>query len=576
MKEGRRRGRLTAAATYAQWRRLAKEEAAEGKKNKEKAASKPTAGKQTAKGKDEETKEWTVRRNGHHKMEHDDDDAGPGTPTPKRRSGARMPSPPCAPVLSFSASAEVGPSTTNKRSPPSTPQSKRARPRFSYDGNPFAVTPKSQRHSAVISSPGKNAPIPFMSDGGTPKRDRFESPFLHVSTPRQLKALLEASSAARRKKVEDTPRTHARRRLAGEIDSPVKVRKRRGFREGHAAAPGVGTGGEGFESATLGIPEEDEDELGETPLKGEAFAIMEDFAPAKIEKEKVGKRDLFAAFRRPSEDKPVASKAVLETEFEGEVEFEARGKGKGRQTERKMAGDKTGKRKAPEAERLGVGSKKARSSVSPPENANLVPSTPPTDANEDAVIPASPSPAQADLKKRTPRHVQRTRVLELSGDEWDPEASPRTMTITATRRSVITLRRDPLASDDELVEEDIPGSDAEADDEEGGEGGDGHEGGEQPGDPRNLLSMLSLRSPIARAGERMADLRVRALLDPTSAAAIALRAARRGQDVYACGEGVFEEEYLELNAEVEVGVEGDDDWESDPEGWKAAPGEDDW
>jgi hypothetical protein len=177
---------------------------------------------------------------------------------------------------------------------------------------------------------------------------------------------------------------------------------------------------------------------------------------------------------------------------------------------------------------------------------DLVPTTPPT---------APPPPTRSRATSE--------RVLELSDDEFDPEASPAVVTITGTRRT--TLRLDPTFDDDDIIfDERIPSED----DEEEEEDGEKDEGVELVAeDPRSMLSLLSLRSPIARAGERMADLRVRALLDPTSAAAIALRAMRRGQDVFACGETGFEEEYLEIGAEIEV--EGDDDWESDAEGWKA-------
>jgi hypothetical protein len=130
-----------------------------------------------------------------------------------------------------------------------------------------------------------------------------------------------------------------------------------------------------------------------------------------------------------------------------------------------------------------------------------------------------------------------------------------------------------LASDDEMDEEpQVNGHDHDHDSEDEDDNND-EDGSKATTTPR--LSFLSLRSPIARVGERLADLRVRALLDPTSAAATALRAARRGQDVFVCGEvdGEGDEEW---DMQVEVQVEGDDDWESDPEGWKATPGEDDW
>lgn len=104
----------------------------------------------------------------------------------------------------------------------------------------------------------------------------------------------------------------------------------------------------------------------------------------------------------------------------------------------------------------------------------------------------------------------------------------------------------------------------------------GEEGIEDDGlaETRSLAS-LSLRSPAMRKGERLADLRVRALLDPTSAAATALRAMSRGQDVYATGEGLEGEEEDDIEGVIDI-EDGDDDWESDPEGWKAVVSEEEW
>ncbi|BEJ12791.1 hypothetical protein CspHIS471_0212510 [Cutaneotrichosporon sp. HIS471] len=426
---------------YALWRKLSKE-----------------AEKQKANGKE------NGKRKAEEKAPRFDDHNT--TPTPRRRSTARLPSPPPPPRL-----IEAGPS---RPTPPlSTPK------RRKLDDNPFSVS--------------REAPSPSMLGvQGTPKRQRFD--YVHVSSPKQLKSLLES---ARKSMKKDTPRTHARRWLAGEGDSPVH--RKREFR--------------GRQDA--------EEELGETPIKGEAFAILDD--------EPKG-RDLFPIFRRAAGELSAAGKTD-------------NGKGKGKEPA-------NGKRKATEAE---VPRKKARASLSDDEEIDedeLVPTTPPT-------IPPLPRRSRPTGE----------RVLELTDDEFDPEASPAVVTIIGTRRTVVRISS--IFDDDMAIDQDDLSEDEEDVEEDEAEGVE-----LVTEDPRSMLSLLSLRSPSGRASERMANLRVRALLDPTCAAAIALRAKRRGQDVFACGETGFEEEYLEIGAEVEI--EGDDDWESDAEGWKADGSEEEW
>ncbi|BEI89892.1 uncharacterized protein CcaverHIS019_0212540 [Cutaneotrichosporon cavernicola] len=402
------------------------------------------------------------RENGKHKAEekaprHDDHNT---TPTPRRRSTARLPSPPPPPRLS-----EAGPSRPTPLL--STPK------RRKLDDNPFSVS--------------RQAPSPSMLGvQGTPKRQRFD--YVHASSPKQLKSLLES---ARKSMKKDTPRTQARRWLSGEVDSPVH--RKREFR--------------GRQDA--------EEELGETPIKGEAFAILDD--------EPKG-RDLFPIFRRAA----------------GEMGAVGR-------TDKEPA---NGKRKATEAE---VSRKKARASLSDDE-----------EMDEDELAPTTP-PTVSPLASRS--RPTGERVLELTDDEFDPEASPAVVTIIGTRRTVVRISS---IFDDDMVIDQSDLSEEEEDVEE-----DEAEGVELvTDDPRSMLSLLSLRSPIGRASEHMANLRVRALLDPSCEAAIALRAKRRGQDVFACGETGFEEEYLEIGAEVEI--EGDDDWESDAEGWKADGSDEEW
>ncbi|GMK59065.1 hypothetical protein CspeluHIS016_0700800 [Cutaneotrichosporon spelunceum] len=394
-------------------------------------------------------------------------------PTLKRGRTSRLPSPPPAPRLS-----EAGPSRPHPLM--STPK------RRKLDDNPFSVS--------------REAPSPSVLVKGTPKRQRLD--FVHVNSPKQLKALLESASKSPRK---DTPRTHARRWLAGEVDSPV--RRKREFRGRQEA--------------------EEEEELGETPIKGEAFAILD---------EEPKGRDLFPIFRR----------AAGRTSGAGKIAENGR-KGTG-------MGLANGKRKVVEPE---MSRTKARGPSSDDEGMD-------EDELESTIPPTTPPPPSRSRPTGE-------RVLELTDDEFDPEASPAVVTIIGTRRTAI--RVNAMFDDDNMI---IDEHESSEEDEEDAEAEVTDEGVELVTEgSRSMLSLLSLRSPIGRAGERMADLRVRALLDPTSAAAIALRAQRRGQDVFACGETGFEEEYLEIGVEVEV---GDDDWESDAEGWKAEGevGEEDW
>lgn len=222
----------------------------------------------------------------------------------------------------------------------------------------------------------------------------------------------------------------------------------------------------------------------------------------------------------------------------------------------------------------------------------------PAEEDEEEEGPGSPSPpsailpdsgtrsvsetsrAQSEILPQSPPPVSRTRtsrpkahVLTLSDDEWDPEADARTVMIVGTRREAVKVQPDAGVASDEEMESGVAEDDGDDDDE--------FEAEEEEEEivvngttTTPLLSYLSLRSPIARAGERLADLRVRALLDPTSAAAAALRAATRGQDVFVCGEVDGEGDEWEVNLEADV--EGDDDWESDAEGWKAERVEEDW
>lgn len=355
----------------------------------------------------------------------------------------------------------------------------------------------------------------------------MSSPFIIANSPKKLQALLKANSLqARQARAEvdkNTPRTRARKRLAGEIvdDSPVAVRRR-----GVAKAS---TSAEPFDDA-FETMEADEDEFGETPVKTgvDTFSLLGSGqkiqqpnlgAPAKSRgKEGV---DLFPMFKRVASAKYSKGSSSPPAEVEDMLE-------------------------------------QAATSASPSVSADAehIFMEPDTSASEEAE--AIPSP----------RRPQREHIHTLSDDEWDPEASPRTLRITGTRRQPVRVRPDVITSDDE--EQSAP---AEQQTEESDSDDDATDAVDASEADHKLLSLLSLRSPGKRRQEKLADLRVRALLDPHSAAAIALRARERGQDVFTSGEGVEDDDEDELE---DGGFSGDDDWESDPEGWKVETQEEAW
>jgi hypothetical protein len=401
--------------------------------------------------------------------------------------------------------------------------------------NPFSVTPRKKAN-------GESSAGPIFET----------SPFIHNSSPKKYKEVLDAYSRARGAgpgSVEITPRTKARKRLAGELEAtPAKVPRRqrrdRPTATGTAAAapppppPPVRRAGSDWEDEY----DDDDEEFGETPAKPgvPAFGLDAGLASGTKSKPK-GLLPLFQSVKRAAEEaggRDAKRRAVNGAKAELEYDFDA---------------------EAPEA----PGSPSPR--VSP--NANRLP-TPP---------PYSPPPIERTQQQQPKSRTQtRTRVVKFSGNEWDPAADTRSVCVRGTRRAAIRVAPDAgLASDDEEsaaeekeaeAAEDIGEDEDEEDEEDNADGAR---------DAAPLMSFLSLRSPIARKGERLADLRVRALLDPTSAAAVALRAARRGQEVFVCGEVDGEGDEWELDVDV-AAAEGDDDWESDPEGWKAAPDDDDW
>lgn len=413
----------------------------------------------------------------------------PTTPTPRRLFG----------------NADAGPS--KRAAAPVTPGRDHKRQKSGYTGpvqdpNPFRTPQK--------------APLPAASPFSV-KIDT-ESQFIHAGSPRRLREVLEANSLKKTRERDETPRTKARKRLAGEMDdSPFRVRKRRGEGRKAASAAEDKENGAGPDAGD----DDDDDEIGETPIKGAAFSLLDD-ATSKP-------RDLLPIFQKARTVAAVSTRP-------------------------------TPRRPSP--------------SPAPPDR-DLESPTPgvsaPADDSDPAPQPES-SPGHAHgTQTASPRSTRaRGRVVVLGEeDEWDPESDRRVVKITGTRRPTV---RGPW-SDDEFG--DHPGlSQADDEDVEAEDDGPWDDDDDGLAETRSLAS-LSLRSPAMRKGERLADLRVRALLDPTSAAATALRALNKGQDVYVSGEGVVGDDEENIEGIIEIG-EGDDDWESDPEGWKAVVSEEEW
>lgn len=287
-------------------------------------------------------------------------------------------------------------------------------------------------------------------------------------------------------------------------DSPFRVKKRRGEGKSSTAED---------KENELDPEAEDDDEIGETPLKGAAFGLLDD-ALSKP-------RDLFPIFQKAMGAPVTMAKPT---------------------------------------------------SREPPKPSPPAPSSPRA-AAEALRVPTPEPELPSALDKSTAAATavssqSRCRVMVLSDDdEWDPESDKRVVKITGTRRPTVRGQW----SDDDFMDP----APQRADKEEEEEGSDDCAFHEVDLTETRSLASLSIRSPATRKGERMDDLRVRALLDPTSAAATALRALTKGQEVFVSGEGTEGDEEDAIDSVIQIG-EGDDDWESDPEGWKAVVSDEEW
>lgn len=570
----------------------------------------------------------------------------PTTPTPRSRrsssSGSRpVPSGNVIGRRIFDTTEDSRPSSLpTKRSAPSPTKSpsssrlfttpKKARPSYSgpiHDPNP--INPFS---SPARSSTSRSLFVP--QPPSSHAKPTEPSPFLHASSPRKLKELLEANSLRKMKEraagqEEDdtiTPRTKARRRLAGDFITPVKdkgPRKKRGEAKTDSGTHQLATGDNDkrlngkdamrFEDAGTDDEEEEEEEFGPSPMKpglnrrftellqaADELPIDRDrsnrtnnllsTAPKRSKKgkeDKVKSASITSFFARPIKGKvtvqleqpspePVTvTEAHPTTSFEEENDILQRVMDAG-QVDETRAGEE-----AQGTDRL---------------------STPPP-APDTENTAREPEPALMPSARRL-------KVVELSEDEiddFDPEGGHirRKVVITGTRRNV--KRRGSLSSlsDQHPVPEDeMPSENEEAAaEDETSEGNTDLPGGSQGGvefvddeddedtappltagesaptethsSPRStslappaplpLLSLLSLKSPPRSTAAKINNLRVKAIFNPFDAAR--LKAARKGQDIYTSGEGTAPEEDEVLD---KYGLTGGDPEEEEVEG------DDDW
>ncbi|KAK4687616.1 hypothetical protein P7C73_g2492, partial [Tremellales sp. Uapishka_1] len=452
--------------------------------------------------------------------------AFPTTPTPPPR---RTTQPPSIPFPAFGGPPKSLKRTASKASLPASPP-RLATPKKGYNGpihdpnplNPFSLTPKKSVSEPIV------------------------SPFIHASSPRKLKEVLELNSLkklrdrdrdrGRDKESEITPRTRARKRLRGEMVDDTPIKDRVGRRRG----TGSRRPSEGNEETTMGkrqlIEEEEEDE-DERNEEAEADDADEDeFGPSPAKP--LNGRGFTSLFGELENEKPGA-RGNAQSREEGAAKKQDDFKGKGKQST--LLGMFARLPKAP--------SLPAKEQPAPTIRAPS-PSPPP---------PSPPSPLVSQTT---------TKYLSISDDEapdeWDPEGGRRSHKV-----AIVGTRRKPIRRDswDDLLERAQVDEDREDEEEE--EGDEGDEGDEVEAPP--LFSLLSLASPIPKQKSKLNNMTVKAIFDPIEAKR--LLALKRGQDIYAPGADGDEGE--EEDGEEE---EGEDEWESENEGWKkeVTGEEDDW
>lgn len=430
------------------------------------------------------------------------------------------------------------------------------------------------------------------------------SPFIHASSPKKLKQVLEANSYHKTLvsgpvttvgcKVSEriTPRTKARKRLRGEPveDTPMKdrqVRRRRSHmavsksqsqsqldstRDVNFGKPLGSVFGdqnrdlmdEGQEDEEEG--DEDEEGLGPSPVKplgGKTFTSLfddEDMPPRSIVSAKAkapgGKMD-----GKGKSGKGASQPGIMG--FFGKL---------------KKAKEKE-KEKEKEADVSTTPSLALDKSADNTLNSDI-PS--PTSFNPDVDLPELSAPSSA------PHQGRKDKILSLSedeDDEWDPEGGKvqQKVVIVPTRRQV--KRRTSIDGLSGLLEGMEKGMVDEGQDEEVEEEGDvifengnGDTDGQSPHIP---LDLLAITSPHKQRSAELESLRVSAIFNPF--ARKRLLALKRGQEIHTTGEAAIGGEegdvdgWEGLDNVLEGEGKKDDDWESEDEGWKKTEeGLDDW
>jgi hypothetical protein len=432
------------------------------------------------------------------------------------------------------------------------------------------------------------------------------SPFIHASSPRKFKELLEHNSLRKVKERtngvsstldhEMTPRTRARKRLRGETvaDTPMKdklPRRRRGERrqslDNKDSELLSSNGNQGDIRGSLGSwkgksaileeeegsddeDDEDEDAFGPSPMKapnGQTRAFTELLAEAGPS---------MSTTRRPGPDFATAFK----TNSQG-----VRGSNSVQTARRVGATADQGKRRADLSEPDEVDWQQSYqpAAITPPglsspnlEDFDGLVSPEPLpearyatedDGPDEALPPPPPDPmleaANSQPMPSKPRAKPARKVVSLSDDEedeWDPEGGHirRELFITRTRRAPVRVQRsDSIGSDASNLD------DGPHDGEEGSEGGaegdrdnvpdlsNGTSSTSQlnPSSPtsntNHHLAFLSLKSPgtsAQSAKHRLKMDELRVKAIFNPADAKKLKAIRKGQDIHYLCEGVEEGE----------------------------------
>ncbi|KAE8539709.1 hypothetical protein D1P53_003645 [Cryptococcus gattii VGV] len=450
--------------------------------------------------------------------------------------------------------------------------------------------------------------------GGGGSKEAAVSPFIHASSPKKLKQVLEANSYHRKTLVSSpaavaavdsttvsegiTPRTKARKRLRGEPveDTPVKDRQVR-RRRSHMAVSNAHSQSQSQSDSTrdvsFGKPiggifggpdrdpmideeqegdDEEEEGLGPSPVKpigGKTFTSLFDdegiLPPRRMISAKNGK----------------APQGETTNDGKGKREKEASQPGiMGFFGKLKKAKEKE-KEKEKEAELSTITSPTLDKSADKMLN-SITPSPTLFEPDLDLAEPSAPSLAA--------RHQRRKdKILSLSedeDDEWDPEGGKvqRKVVIVPTRRQVKRRASNDGLSEllDGVEEESIMGEEqdeGEVDEEqyeeveeEGDviiENGNGDTDGQSPHIP---LDLLAIASPHKQRSTELESLRVSAIFNPF--ARKRLLALKRGQEIHTTGEAATGEEeedadgWERLDNVLEGEGKRDDDWESEDEGWK--------